>query len=58
MAGSNELTRHLWEIVQDNNTTTKEKTNVLSCLMQLYNKPPSNTYFWARIIHEYQEKSI
>ena len=37
MAGSNELTRHLWEIVQDNNTTTKEKTNVLSCLMQSYN---------------------
>ena len=25
MAGSNEITRHLWEIVQDNNTTTKRK---------------------------------
>ena len=37
MAGSNEITRHLWEIVQDNNTTTKEKTNALSCLMQCYN---------------------
>ena len=37
MAGSNEITRHLWEIVQDNNTTTKEKTNALSCLMQSYN---------------------
>jgi predicted transcriptional regulator len=37
MAGSNEITRHLWEIVQDNETTTKEKTNALSCLMQSYN---------------------
>ena len=37
MAGSNEITRHLWEIVQDNDTTTREKTNALSCLMQSYN---------------------
>jgi hypothetical protein len=37
MAGSNEITRHLWQIVQDNDTTTKEKTNALSCLMQSYN---------------------
>ena len=37
MAGSNEITRHLWEIVQNNDTTTKEKTNALSCLMQSYN---------------------
>lgn len=37
MAGSNEITRHLWKIVQDNETTTKEKTNALSCLMQSYN---------------------
>jgi predicted transcriptional regulator len=37
LAGSNEITRHLWEIVQDNGTTTKEKTNALSCLMQSYN---------------------
>ena len=37
MAGSNEITRHLWEIVQDTETTTKEKTNALSCLMQSYN---------------------
>ena len=34
MAGSNEITRHLWEIVQDNNTSTREKTNALSCLLQ------------------------
>ena len=33
MAGSNEITRHLWEIVQENDTTTKEK-QMLSCLMQ------------------------
>ena len=33
MAGSNEITRHLWEIVQDNDTTTREKTNALSCLV-------------------------
>lgn len=25
MACSNEITRHLWEIVEDNNTTTREK---------------------------------
>ena len=37
MAGSNEITRHLWEIVQNSNITTKEKTNALSCLMQSYN---------------------
>ena len=37
MAGSNEITRHLWEIVQDNNTSTREKTNALSCLLQSYN---------------------
>ena len=37
MTGSNEITRHLWEIVQNNDTTTKEKTNALSCLMQSYN---------------------
>ena len=36
MAGSNEITRHLWEIVQ-NDTTTKEKINALSSLMQSYN---------------------
>ena len=34
MVGSNEITRHLWEIVQVNDTTTREKTNALSCLMQ------------------------
>jgi predicted transcriptional regulator len=37
MAGSNEVTRHLWEIVQNSDTTTKEKTNALSYLMQSYN---------------------
>ena len=37
MAGYNEITRHLWEIVQDSNTATKEKTNALACLMQSYN---------------------
>ena len=37
MAGSHEITRHLWEIVQDNDTTTREKTNALSCLTQSYN---------------------
>jgi predicted transcriptional regulator len=36
MAGSNEITRHLWQIVQGNDTTIKEKTNALSCLMQSY----------------------
>ena len=34
MAGSNEITRHLWEIVENNDTTTREKTNALSCIMQ------------------------
>lgn len=37
MAGSNEITRKLWEIVQNENATTKEKTNALSQLMQSYN---------------------
>jgi hypothetical protein len=37
MSGSNEITRHLWQIVQDNDTTTREKTNALACLMQSYN---------------------
>src|SRR5215207_4081044 len=38
IAGSNEVTRKLWEIVQDQNITTKDKTNALSLLMQSYNK--------------------
>ena len=38
MTGSNEITRQLWEIVQDNDTTTREKTNALSSLMQSYNR--------------------
>ena len=37
MAGSNEVTRKLWEIVQDKNATSKEKSNALSVLMQSYN---------------------
>jgi hypothetical protein len=37
MAGSNEITRKLWEIVQNENITIKEKTNTLSKLMQSYN---------------------
>ena len=37
MAGSTEVTRKLWEIVQDKNTTSKEKSNALSALMQSYN---------------------
>src|SRR5215218_10315483 len=38
IAGSNEVTRELWGIVQDENITTKDKTNTLSLLMQSYNK--------------------
>ena len=38
IAGSNEVTRHLWEIVQNQETPTKDKTNALSLLMQFYNK--------------------
>jgi hypothetical protein len=37
MAWSNEITRKLWEIVQNEKTITKEKTNALSQLMQSYN---------------------
>jgi ECF sigma factor len=37
MAGSNEITRKLWEIVQNEKTSTKERTNALSQLMQSYN---------------------
>jgi transcriptional regulator with XRE-family HTH domain len=38
IAGSNEVTRKLWEIVQDERVMTKDKTNALSLLMQSYNK--------------------
>ena len=38
IAGSNEVTRHLWEIVENQKTLTKDKTNALSLLMQFYNK--------------------
>jgi transcriptional regulator with XRE-family HTH domain len=38
IAGSNEVTRKLWEIVQDKHITTKDKTNAISLLMQSYNK--------------------
>ena len=38
IAGSNEVTRKLWEIVQDENVSTKNKTHALSLLMQCYNK--------------------
>jgi hypothetical protein len=38
IAGSNEVTRKLWEIVQDENVSTKNKTHTLSLLMQSYNK--------------------
>jgi predicted transcriptional regulator len=37
MAGSNEITRKLWQIVENESATTKEKTNALSILMQSYN---------------------
>ena len=37
MAGSNEVTRHLWKLVQ-NEENTKDKMNALSLLMQCYNK--------------------
>jgi transcriptional regulator with XRE-family HTH domain len=37
MAGSNEVTRHLWELVQ-NEENAKDKLNALSLLMQCYNK--------------------
>jgi hypothetical protein len=35
--GSNEVTRHLWELVQ-NEKNAKDKMNALSLLMQCYNK--------------------
>jgi|SRR5215208_7320915 len=38
IAGSNEVTRKLWETVQNERTMTKDKTNALSLLMQSYNK--------------------
>jgi transcriptional regulator with XRE-family HTH domain len=37
IAGSNEVTRHLWKLVE-NEENTKEKMNALSLLMQCYNK--------------------
>src|ERR687897_1050347 len=38
IAGSNEVTRELWGIVQNEKTITKDKMNVLSLLMQSYNR--------------------
>lgn len=38
IGGSNEVTRHLWEIVENQKMLTKDKTNALSLLMQFYNK--------------------
>ena len=38
IAGSNEVTRHLWGIVQNQRTSNKDKNNALSLLMQSYNK--------------------
>jgi transcriptional regulator with XRE-family HTH domain len=38
IAGSNEVTRELWGIVQSEKTMTKDKMNALSLLMQSYNK--------------------
>jgi transcriptional regulator with XRE-family HTH domain len=38
IAGSNEVTRQLWEIVQNQRSSNKDKTNALSLLMQFYNK--------------------
>jgi transcriptional regulator with XRE-family HTH domain len=38
IAGSNGVTRHLWEIVQNQRSSNKDKTNALSLLMQFYNK--------------------
>jgi len=37
MAGSNEVTRKLWEVVQNENATIKEETYALAQLMQSYN---------------------
>jgi len=37
IAGSNEVTKHLWELVQ-NEENAKDKMNALSLLMQCYNK--------------------
>src|SRR5918996_735997 len=38
IAGSNEVTRGLWGIVQNEKTMTKDRMNALSLLMQSYNK--------------------
>jgi predicted transcriptional regulator len=38
IAGSNEVTRKLWEIVQDEHVTSSTKIPALSLLMQCYNK--------------------
>lgn len=38
IVGNNEISKKLWEIVQNENTSTKEKTNALSLLNQSYIK--------------------
>ncbi len=37
IAGSNEISKNLWDIVQDESATTKEKTNALAQLTESYN---------------------
>ena len=38
IVGNNEISKKLWEIVQDKNISAKEKTNALSLLNQAYTK--------------------
>ena len=38
IVGSNEISKNLWEIVQDKNISIKDKNNALSLLNQSYNK--------------------
>jgi hypothetical protein len=38
IAGSNEVTRKLWEIIQNERTMAKDRMHALSLLMQSYNK--------------------
>ncbi|MGI9012342.1 MAG: hypothetical protein ACR2F1_14320, partial [Nitrososphaeraceae archaeon] len=38
IVGNNEISKKLWEIVQDANASAKDKTNALSLLNQSYTK--------------------
>ena len=49
IVGNNEISKKLWEIVQDEKASAKDKTNALTLLNQSYTKRFRNIVEWYRI---------